>query len=136
MCCIYSFIYYCHLSSRYRASMVIQDDENEATVTLMGAQAERLFGSTCENLLNKTPHEALPQEIQNTIGQTHVFELGFNNYGYLLVKGIVSDQIIPKPATELHPATETPKKMSERKREIDGTAKALFASEPQKKSKR
>ncbi|XP_050369192.1 uncharacterized protein LOC126787331 [Argentina anserina] len=37
----------------YRVSMMIDDGSDETTITLMGKQAEQLFGCNCEELVNK-----------------------------------------------------------------------------------
>ena len=105
----------------------------------MGRPAEQLFGCTCEELVIKMPIEekqTLPKEIQDTIGQSHMFELEKYKNGELTVKRILSDQQASNSAVNQNPVTVTPEKTFERKRRIDATAKTLFTSESKKKMER
>ena len=113
--------------------MTIEDATNEATVTVMGKEAEKLFGTTCEQLVNKRPPDAqqtLPKDIENTIGQCYLFEIKFSKYGQRTVKRILSDHQIPKSPREQQLMTATPQKTSERKRGMEPSA------EPKKKLER
>ncbi|KAM5578733.1 hypothetical protein ABKV19_008843 [Rosa sericea] len=60
----------------YRVYMTIDDADNQATVMLMGRQAEQFFGSSCQDLVNKRSYpteKTLPEEIAKTIGQNQPF---------------------------------------------------------------
>lgn len=120
----------------YRVYMTIEDSENQATLTLMGNQAECLFGFTCQDLLKKTHYQtqqALPEEMEKIIGKSYLFEIKVNLNGELLVKNVFPD---PKIAHQ-DPIIVTPDRLPhERKRTIDTSSRALFISEPEKGPKR
>ena len=105
--------------------MTIEDDDNKATVTLMGKQAEQLFGCSCQDLLNKRFYQTeqdLPMEIEKTIGETHLFEIRITYNGELVIKSISQNLQILEGTSAL-PTAATPQK-------------ALFISESEKRSKR
>ncbi|PRQ59526.1 putative nucleic acid-binding protein [Rosa chinensis] len=124
----------------YRVYMTIKDKDNYATVIVMGKEGEQLFGSTCEDLLNKRTYpteHTLPKEIKQTIGQTYQFHIKVNPNSELVVKNIVPDPEASLPLTEKEPTSDTPDQLlSEIKRGIHASKRALFTSEPHKTSKR
>lgn len=78
----------------YRVKMIIQDRESQATLTLMGRQAEQLFNSKCEELLQRRfypTEQVLPKEIIDQVGQTYLFEVKLNHYGDLMVRNIIPE---------------------------------------------
>ncbi|PRQ54138.1 putative nucleic acid-binding protein [Rosa chinensis] len=59
----------------YRVYMTIENDTNQATVVLMRRQAEQLFGSKCQDLVNNSMYstkQTVPKEIQRTIGENYL----------------------------------------------------------------
>lgn len=89
----------------YRVKMIIEDKESQATLTLMGRQAEEFFNSKCEQLLQKRfypTEQLLPEEIVYKVGQTHLFEIKVNQNGDLMVRSITLDTL----HTPDHPHTE------------------------------
>lgn len=120
--------------------MTIEDADDQATVMLMGRQAEQLFGSVCQDLVNKRIYptqQTLPEEIKKTIGQNHLFQIKVNPDNKLIVTGIFPDVQAFLPSTQEDPANTTPDHpLSERKRTIETSKNALFISEPEKKTKR
>ncbi|PRQ60262.1 putative nucleic acid-binding protein [Rosa chinensis] len=124
----------------YRVYVTIEDRENEAILIVMGEAAEQLFGNTCPELLNKQQEptrQALPKEIENTIGQQYLFEIQPKSHGELIVKSVSPDPQSFVAVSEQHPTTATPDRPStERKRTVETSKKALFTTEQEKKSKR
>lgn len=89
--------------------MTIKDKDNYATVIVMGKEGEQLFGSTCEDLLNKRTYpteHTLPKEIKQTIGQTYQFHIKVNPNSELVVKNIVPDPEASLPLTEKEPTSD------------------------------
>lgn len=118
--------------------MTIEDHDNQATVTIMGKQAEQLFGCSCQDLLNKRLYQTeqeLPIEIEKTIGQAHLFEIRISVNGDMVIKSISQKPQIPEGTTET-PTTATPEKMLERKRPTHTIGTTLFISESEKRYKR
>ncbi|KAM5586715.1 hypothetical protein ABKV19_005565 [Rosa sericea] len=124
----------------YRLYMTIEDHENEVTVVLMGRQAEQIFGTTCQELVNKRAYpnqHTLPPEIENAVDQRYLFQLKFNQYRELVVKAVYPDQQDSSPSTLLQPTIATAAHpASPRKRTIQTRSKAPFDSETEKKTKR
>lgn len=84
--------------------MTIEDDDNQATVTLMVKQAEQLFGCSCQDLLNKRLYQTeqdLPMEIEKSIGQAYLFEIRITFNGELVIKSISQNPQIPEGTTEI-----------------------------------
>lgn len=77
----------------YRVKMIIKT-ENQVTLTLMRRQAEELFNSKCEKLLEKKfypTEQSLPEEIVDKVGQAHLFEIKVNQNRDFMVKSITPD---------------------------------------------
>ncbi|XP_062003962.1 uncharacterized protein LOC133721384 isoform X1 [Rosa rugosa] len=123
----------------YRVEMKIYDKTNQATVMIMGTEAEQLFEITCENLVNKRfypKHETVPEEMQKVIDQTCLFLIKVNSYGQLLVTNIFPNHQAAPSSTQAEPNTATPDRLSyQRKRMTEGSSRALFISDSEKRMK-
>ncbi|XP_050368466.1 uncharacterized protein LOC126786629 isoform X2 [Argentina anserina] len=125
----------------YMIRMTVDDGDNEATMTVLGKQAEQLFNATCQDLLSKRFYATetdLPEEITQTIGQNHIFEIKVNFNRELVVKAV-----LPNPQAVLNPTDELPIPITApddthwaRKRGRETSETTLFSSEAGKKTKR
>lgn len=137
-----------YYSNRFRVYVTIKDDKDQITLTLMGKQAEGLFGYTCSELLNKREYKSyddLPEEITAKKGERYMFELktNFNFNRELIIKAIY-----PDPETEAvidegnkyimadDQLLTTPPKVTKRKRVADLAGKPLFIADNDKKARR
>ncbi|XP_061989662.1 uncharacterized protein LOC133708213 [Rosa rugosa] len=114
--------------------MTIEDLENEATLIVMGKAAEQLFGNSCQELMNRRQYptrQTLPKEIEDTIGQHHLFQIEPRSNSELIVKAI-----FPDPEDPVGVATPDRSTSEKKKRTVETSKKALFIGEPEKKSKR
>ncbi|PRQ45436.1 putative replication protein A, OB [Rosa chinensis] len=119
--------------------VTIRDDNNQATLILMGRQAEQLFGINCQDLVNKRLYpteQTLPEEIKKTTDETYLFEITVNEYSELMVRNIFPSKQSFASMVEQTPTTVPPERLStERKRNIEASGKALCIVEPEKKAK-
>lgn len=111
--------------------MIIEDEESQATLTLMGRQAQQLFKNSCQELLEKRfypTEQSLPEEIVDTVGQTHLFEIKLKPDRGFTVSGIAPSKDAATTTVDL-PQTE-------RKRTNESGLTTLSKKEPEKKSRR
>ncbi|KAM5551507.1 hypothetical protein ABKV19_026384 [Rosa sericea] len=117
----------------YRMHATIEDPNSEATIKLKGKPAEQLFGITCRELIDRYPYapqETLPQEILQTTGQIHIFQIQISEANDFIVKGVF-------PSTKNQPSASTPAHpLYDRKRSVDKGRRQLFATNPDKKPRR
>ncbi|XP_050369948.1 uncharacterized protein LOC126788028 isoform X2 [Argentina anserina] len=118
----------------YRVYLTIEDDkEDQITLTLMGQQAEQLFGYTCSELLEKRNYAGnhdLPEEIAAKRGNKYLFDLQVKLDREITVKGIQ-----PNPDND-EPISATPQKTYEKKRAANLIGKSIDTPEKDKKTKR
>ncbi|XP_050374985.1 uncharacterized protein LOC126792603 isoform X2 [Argentina anserina] len=124
----------------YKVYMIIEDDTNESMVTLMGRPAEELFGASCRELLNRRFYASeteLPEEITNTIGQTHLFEIKMSYNSEFSVKDVhQAPQSTQTSGHAVHPTAETPERLNYGKNRIGQTTEiCMFTPESEKKNK-
>lgn len=104
--------------------MIIENKENQATLTFMGRQAKELFNKCEIEMLEKKfypTEQSLPKEIADNVGQAYLFEIKVNLNRDMMVRSITPDT----PNTPDHPH-------SERKRLNEISRKTLFKTEPEK----
>ena len=114
--------------------LTIKDQLGWATLTLGGNEAEQLFNNTCEELLAKRKYDteqSLPEEIVETVGQTHIFEIQIKLNHELVVKSITPNTITAEPIT-----TTPAQPQSDRKRISETSRKSLFKDDSEKKIRR
>ncbi|KAM5588354.1 hypothetical protein ABKV19_006675 [Rosa sericea] len=124
----------------YRLHVVIEDPNSEATVKLRGKAAEQLFGTTCKELISKYPYamqDTLPEEILQTKGQIHIFQIQINDANEFIIKGIFPDMESLLEQIEHQPTTSTPAhSLPEKKRFPEKSRRELFGTNTEKKTRR
>lgn len=120
--------------------MIIYDRNNQATVLIMGKEAEQLFGISCADLLKKELYGTeliVLEEMQKTADETYLFELKFNMNNELFVRNIFPTHQASASLTQQEPTTTTPDRiLYQKKRNIEGSSRTVSLSESEKKLKR
>ena len=123
------------------------DQDYTISFTLFGWQAEKCFGCSCLELLNRREYQSeedFPEEITNKVNQTYPFEVKMGRNNEMVIKNINLNSDINQ-SLEMHaessgraeePISLTPQKTSEKKRTAEPTAQPLLMSEPDKKYQR
>ncbi|PRQ51196.1 putative replication protein A, OB [Rosa chinensis] len=123
----------------YKVHMIIYDRNNQATVLIMGKEAEQLFGISCADLLKKELYGTeliVLEEMQKTADQTYLFELKFNMNNELFVRNIFPTHQASASLTQQEPTTTTPDRfLYQKKRNIEGSSRTVSLSESEKKLK-
>ena len=106
----------------------------------MGKPTEQLFGTSCKDLLSKHPYitqDMIPEEIHQTKGQIHIFQIKINEANNFIIKGIFQDMESLAQQIGDEPIPSTPALIfHDRKRALDKTRRELFRTDSDKRARR
>ncbi|KAL6214525.1 hypothetical protein ACLB2K_013958 [Fragaria x ananassa] len=127
----------CSTTGCYRMLQKNEEKDNKHFCPLHGlqnpqpSQAQQLFKNSCQELLEKRfypTEQSLPEEIVDTVGQAHLFEIKLKPDRGFTVSGIAPSKDAATTTVDL-PQTE-------RKRTNESGLTTLSKKEPEKKSRR
>lgn len=102
----------------------------------MKKSVEQLFRTRCKDLLNKHPYvtqEMIPEEIHQTKGQIHIFQIKINEANNFMIKVIFPniESFTQQIGDKLIPSTLAPS-FPDRKKVLDRTRRELFSIDSDK----
>ncbi|XP_070683338.1 replication protein A 70 kDa DNA-binding subunit E-like isoform X1 [Malus domestica] len=137
----------------YKVNLVLEDETNETNALIIGKSGEKLFGSSCKDLVMNqrlVDQQQLPNEFSRLIGQKKNFHLRFGtrknnlNTNDLLISNVSEDTTVQPTtpqallmeitvsSTTVSSSTSTPETIAQsHKRKRESVRRSLFTSSEQ-----